>query len=309
MAVIEALSALTRPCDVVLHTDSQYVQKGISEWIHGWKERGWKTAAKEPVKNADLWQALDAGAGAAPGGMALGARPQRPCRQRARRPAGQPRLRVGDVIRCTNRLLNSTNAPDRPRHRNHRPEPASGDRVIEIGCVEMVNRRADRQQPACLHQPGARLGRGRAGGARPDHRIFERQAEVRRNYRRSCSTICPARKSSSITRRSTLASWTSNSAGWACRRFQKHVAGVIDTLVQAKSTVPRQAQFAGRAVRPLRHLEFAPGAARRAAGRRIAGRRLSGDDARPEQPDDRPARGRACGAGRGRRCRRLRWPR
>lgn len=60
MAVIEALGSLTRPCDVVVHTDSQYVQKGISEWIHGWKKRGWKTAAREPVKNADLWQALDA---------------------------------------------------------------------------------------------------------------------------------------------------------------------------------------------------------------------------------------------------------
>lgn len=60
MAVIEALNALTRPCEVVLHTDSQYVQKGISEWIHGWKARGWKTAAKAPVKNVDLWKALDA---------------------------------------------------------------------------------------------------------------------------------------------------------------------------------------------------------------------------------------------------------
>jgi ribonuclease HI len=59
-AVIEALSALKRPCEVIVHTDSQYVQKGISEWIHGWKARGWKTAAREPVKNADLWQALDA---------------------------------------------------------------------------------------------------------------------------------------------------------------------------------------------------------------------------------------------------------
>ncbi|MBV8664933.1 MAG: ribonuclease HI [Burkholderiaceae bacterium] len=58
-AVIEALNALKRPCDVVVHTDSQYVQKGISEWIHGWKARGWKTAAKEPVKNVDLWRALD----------------------------------------------------------------------------------------------------------------------------------------------------------------------------------------------------------------------------------------------------------
>jgi len=59
-AVIEALGTLRRPCEVVVHTDSQYVQKGISEWIHGWKARGWKTAAKEPVKNVDLWQALDA---------------------------------------------------------------------------------------------------------------------------------------------------------------------------------------------------------------------------------------------------------
>lgn len=59
-AVIEALSALKRPCDVVLHTDSQYVQKGITEWIHGWKSRAWKTADKKPVKNADLWRRLDA---------------------------------------------------------------------------------------------------------------------------------------------------------------------------------------------------------------------------------------------------------
>ncbi len=58
-AVIEALTALKRPCDIIVHTDSQYVQKGISEWIHGWKARGWKTASREPVKNADLWKALD----------------------------------------------------------------------------------------------------------------------------------------------------------------------------------------------------------------------------------------------------------
>ncbi|MBC7490199.1 MAG: ribonuclease HI [Glaciimonas sp.] len=60
LAVIEALKVLKKPCEVTLHTDSQYVQKGISEWIHGWKARGWKTAAKAPVKNVDLWQALDA---------------------------------------------------------------------------------------------------------------------------------------------------------------------------------------------------------------------------------------------------------
>jgi ribonuclease HI len=59
MAVIEALRALKRPVAARVHTDSQYVQKGISEWIHGWKKRGWLTADKKPVKNADLWQALD----------------------------------------------------------------------------------------------------------------------------------------------------------------------------------------------------------------------------------------------------------
>ncbi|NLR73634.1 MULTISPECIES: ribonuclease HI [Leeia] len=59
MAVIEALRLLKRPCTIQVHTDSQYVQKGISEWLKGWKARGWKTAAKEPVKNADLWQEMD----------------------------------------------------------------------------------------------------------------------------------------------------------------------------------------------------------------------------------------------------------
>jgi ribonuclease HI len=59
MAVIEALRALKGPVEARVHTDSQYVQKGISEWIHGWKRRGWKTANKEPVKNEDLWRELD----------------------------------------------------------------------------------------------------------------------------------------------------------------------------------------------------------------------------------------------------------
>ena len=58
-AVIRALGALTRPASVQIQTDSQYVQKGISQWIHNWKRNGWKTADKKPVKNADLWQELD----------------------------------------------------------------------------------------------------------------------------------------------------------------------------------------------------------------------------------------------------------
>ena len=60
MAVIEALSALKRPCHVVLHVDNQYVLKGMTEWLQGWKAKGWRTAAKQPVKNVDLWQRLDA---------------------------------------------------------------------------------------------------------------------------------------------------------------------------------------------------------------------------------------------------------
>jgi ribonuclease HI len=60
MAVIEALTALKRPCHIILYLDSEYVRKGITEWIHGWKARGWRTAAKAPVKNVDLWQRLDA---------------------------------------------------------------------------------------------------------------------------------------------------------------------------------------------------------------------------------------------------------
>jgi ribonuclease HI len=56
MAVIQALTILKRPCTVTLHLDSQYVLKGITEWLAGWKAKGWKTAAKQPVKNVDLWQ-------------------------------------------------------------------------------------------------------------------------------------------------------------------------------------------------------------------------------------------------------------
>lgn len=59
-AVIEALSALKRPCDIALYIDSKYVLQGITEWLPGWKAKGWKTAAKQPVKNVDLWQKLDA---------------------------------------------------------------------------------------------------------------------------------------------------------------------------------------------------------------------------------------------------------
>ena len=59
-AVIEALSALTRRCSVTIYTDSAYVKNGMTEWLRGWKAKGWKTASKQPVKNEDLWKRLDA---------------------------------------------------------------------------------------------------------------------------------------------------------------------------------------------------------------------------------------------------------
>ena len=59
MAAIKGLEVLDQPCDVILTTDSQYVRQGISQWMDNWKKRGWKTAAKKPVKNKDLWQRLD----------------------------------------------------------------------------------------------------------------------------------------------------------------------------------------------------------------------------------------------------------
>jgi len=63
MAAIMALETMKRPVEVHLHTDSTYVRDGITKWIHGWKKNGWRTAAKKPVKNADLWQRLEEAAG------------------------------------------------------------------------------------------------------------------------------------------------------------------------------------------------------------------------------------------------------
>ncbi len=59
MAVIQALQALKRPCAVTLHVDSQYVLKGMTEWLPGWKAKGWRTASRQPVKNVELWKTLD----------------------------------------------------------------------------------------------------------------------------------------------------------------------------------------------------------------------------------------------------------
>ena len=84
MAAISALEALKRPCVVDMHTDSQYVRDGITKYINNWKRNGWRTASKEPVKNQDLWQRLEAARARSHGALALGEGPLGRRVQRAR---------------------------------------------------------------------------------------------------------------------------------------------------------------------------------------------------------------------------------
>ncbi|VDZ80687.1 ribonuclease H [Salmonella bongori] len=81
MAAIVALEALKEHCEVILSTDSQYVRQGITQWIHNWKKRGWKTADKKPVKNVDLWQRLDAALGQHQNQMGMGSKAMRDIRK------------------------------------------------------------------------------------------------------------------------------------------------------------------------------------------------------------------------------------
>ncbi len=86
-AAIEALATLKRNAEVHVYTDSLYVRDGITKWIHAWKRNGWRRADKEPVKNADLWQTLDAAVERTPRALALGEGAQRPSGERPGRPA------------------------------------------------------------------------------------------------------------------------------------------------------------------------------------------------------------------------------
>ena len=93
--MIEGLRALTKPCDVTLHVDSTYVMNGVTKWIAGWKRNGWRTGDKKPVKNQELWQALDAEVARHTVTLGVGQGSRGGPGQRARRPAGQPRRRAG----------------------------------------------------------------------------------------------------------------------------------------------------------------------------------------------------------------------
>ena len=155
MAAIERLGALKRRCAVKLYTDSKYVLQGVTEWLPGWKARGWRTAAREPVKNQDLWEQLDARRGGAGHRVALGARAIRamtatsivdPARQSRDRPAAGGRL---------DRCVKSCWIRRPPGWRW-----SAQHRVIEIGCVELCNRRADGASLSPLLESGARHRRG-----------------------------------------------------------------------------------------------------------------------------------------------------
>ena len=131
-AVIRALEALKRPSRVRLYTDSQYVQKGISQWIHGWKRRGWRTADKKPVKNADLWLSSTRWP---PGTTSSGTG------SRATRAMSRTSGRTGLPTRGS-RLLRQIVLDTETTGLN----PKLGDRIIEIGCVEILSRAISERQ-------------------------------------------------------------------------------------------------------------------------------------------------------------------
>ena len=155
MAAIVALEALSTACEVTLHTDSQYVQKGIGEWLPNWIRRGWKTAAGEPVKNQDLWERLLVAPRPAHGELALGARPLRPCRQRARGQARARRRR--NMIReghagLMRQVVLDTETTGLSWER--------GNRVVEIGCIELLERRPTGQRFQRYLNPGREIEPG-----------------------------------------------------------------------------------------------------------------------------------------------------
>ena len=114
MAAIEALETLKRPMRVVLFTDSQYLRQGITEWIDGWRARGWRTADKKPVKNQDLWERLDAARKQPPGRMALAQGPCRPRRERARA-TSWPGRRSGGCAQGSGRQAQGIGSSPSPR--------------------------------------------------------------------------------------------------------------------------------------------------------------------------------------------------
>ena len=125
MAAIQALESLTRPSTVRLHTDSIYVRNGITSWLAGWKRNGWRTASKQPVKNEDLWQRLEAAAARHDVHWLLGQGPRRQPGQRARRRARQPRhgRGQGPGVEAQKpvlaRQLHRQDGPDDRSPRNH----------------------------------------------------------------------------------------------------------------------------------------------------------------------------------------------
>jgi hypothetical protein len=137
MAAIEGLKALKRRCSVKLYTDSKYVLQGATEWLPNWKARGWRTAAREPVKNQDLWERLDAAPRRRRISNGIGSRDIR-AMTATNTSISSPISRSIDAWRVARELMRQvvldTETTGLEVEQEHR--------VIEIGCVELVNRRS-----------------------------------------------------------------------------------------------------------------------------------------------------------------------
>ena len=155
---IEGLQALHRQCEVHLYTDSQYVRRGVTEWMPRWKKNGWKTADRKPVKNVDLWLSWTADKQVT-SELALGERPCRCARQRTGRRVGQsgrsqssggtrpgpgPWPRQGGPAAPQLLAITKTTEPMRQIVLDTETtglDPLQGHRIIEIGCVEIIERK------------------------------------------------------------------------------------------------------------------------------------------------------------------------
>ena len=170
-AAIEALAALKRPCRVQLYTDSQYVRNGIMEWLPQWKKRGWKTADKKPVKNADLWVRLEAGDRAPRGHVALGARA---IRATSATNAPTSWRTSASPNSCVDRACNDRSGPETSKLRRYRTRQASKHGLHRpqdpVPSLEAVGRRPHRQ--------GARARTVRDGSG--SHRTRAAPGRVRR---------------------------------------------------------------------------------------------------------------------------------
>ena len=184
-AVIEALSRVKRCCPMSLTTDSLYLRDGVTQWLTQWKRNGWKTSRRKPVKNVDLWKHIDMLASRHAIGLAVGAWSHRASRQRACRYDRQrtPGSTAGNLRgqSVTRQVVLDTETTGL--------EAAKGHRIVEIGCIELV----DRQEGETFHQlinPERDISAGRCTGTSHHLRTDQGTATVCRHLWTHFSSLC-----------------------------------------------------------------------------------------------------------------------